>query len=80
MSTKLLIPRLPFCRLVKEILHQHLAEGRMQPAAIEALQESAEIYVTLFLEDAYRCTLHRGQVTLQVKDLTLVRTLRKTEL
>lgn len=49
---------------------------RMQSLALEALQEATEMYVVQFLEDAYRCTMHRNQVTLKPSDLTLVRTLR----
>jgi histone H3/H4 len=42
-STQLLIPKAPFTRLVKEIMVDVGAQGfRIQPMALEALQESAE--------------------------------------
>lgn len=76
-STKLLVPRTAFCRVVREVLHEFGGNDlRMQSLALEALQEATEMYVVQFLEDAYRCTMHRNQVTLKPSDLTLVRTLR----
>lgn len=74
-STKLLLPKLSFCRVVREILNSN-GEFRMHSLALEALQEATEMYVTQFMEDAYRCTLHRGQVTLKPLDMVLVRSLR----
>lgn len=50
---------------------------RITPTALDALQESVELYVTQYLEDSYACTLHRGQVTLAVKDMRLVEYLRR---
>lgn len=76
-STKLLIPKLPFCRVVREILHKDGGDWRVQSLALEALQEATEFYLTQFFEDAYRCTLHRNQVTLKTSDFVLVRTLRR---
>lgn len=75
-STRLQIPKLPFARIVKELLNSGVQQYRMQSDALEALQEATEMYVVQFLEDAYRCTLHRKQITLKPADMTLVRTLR----
>jgi histone H3/H4 len=50
---------------------------RITPQAFAALQEATETYVVNLLEDSYRATLNRGQVTLQVKDIELVRLLRR---
>lgn len=44
---------------------------------IAALQESVEMYLTPFLEDAYCCTLQRGRVTMIPKDMHLVSFLRR---
>lgn len=77
MSTKHLLPKLSFARVVREILQQNGDGGwKMQSEALEALQEATEMYVVHFMEDAYRCTIHRSQVTLTVKDMLLVRALR----
>lgn len=78
--TDLLIPRRPFGRVIREILlHFNERFGgnlRIQSRALEALQEAAEIYLTQLMEDAYRCTLHRNRVTLEVKDIALARIIR----
>lgn len=79
-STRLLLPKAPFSRLVRETLTSHGDQLRMQSLALEALQEATEMYVVQFMEDSYRCTLHRKQVTLKASDMVLVRTLRGTML
>lgn len=72
-----IIPRLPFARLVREILIRFGAsEFRIQLKALEALQEASEMYLTQLLEDAYRCTLHRQRQTLLPIDVQLVRIVR----
>lgn len=77
-STHLLIPKMPFCRVVREILHEvNSTHMRVQSLALEALQEATEFYMTQFFEDAYRCTLHRKAVTLKTSDFVLVRSLRR---
>lgn len=76
-STDHIIPRLPFARLVREILTQYCPDGcRIQTLALAALQESAELFLTQMLEDAYRCTLHRQRQTLLPIDVQLVRIIR----
>lgn len=68
-----LIPRLPFSRVIREILLNESTEiTRMTYTAFEAIQEAAEMYLTQRLEDAYLLTLHRGIITLQLKDLQMV--------
>jgi histone H3 len=44
-STELLLPKLPFKRLVREIAHDINKELRFQSGALEALQEAAEAYL-----------------------------------
>ena len=43
--TELLLPKLPFKRLVREIAHEINGELRFQSGALEALQEAAEAYI-----------------------------------
>lgn len=77
MSTDFMIPRLPFSRLVREIIVQHSTiVSQMTATALEALQIAAEMYVGQRLQDAYMLTLHRKRVTLQVKDMKLINILR----
>lgn len=76
-STQSIIPKLPFSRLIREILHSSsTTANRITPPALIALQESSELYLTHLFEDSYRCTLHRSRVTLSVKDMQLVKFIR----
>lgn len=71
-TTNCLIPKLPFSRLIREILQAtSLTVDRITPEALIALQEATEIYLTHLLSDAYRLTLHRSRVTLNDKDIQL---------
>lgn len=74
-TTSLLIPKLPFCRLLKEQLGT-FGVFRMTPEAVDALREAVEMYLVQFFEDAYRCTLHAKRVTLQAIDIHLIRIMR----
>ncbi|KAA8499112.1 histone H3.3 type a [Porphyridium purpureum] len=75
-STDLLIRRLPFARLVKEIT-QHYHHGlRWQVDAVQALQYAAEDYLVGLLEDANLCAIHARRVTIMPRDLHLARRIR----
>lgn len=68
-----------FLRLVREIIIENenaYDQWRITPTALEALQSSAEIFIVQIMEDSYLCTLHRGRVTLQPKDMKLAKYLR----
>nr|AAL78892.1 centromeric histone Cid [Drosophila malerkotliana] len=68
-----LIPKLPFSRLVRELLYSQGSQMfKTTRGALEALQSSSEIYLTQRLQDAYYLTLHRGRVTLDVRDMVLM--------
>ena len=75
-STNLLIRRLPFARLVKEITQHFHHDLRWRKDAIEALQVAAEDYIIHILEDANLCAIHAKRVTIQPKDLQLSRRIR----
>ncbi|KAG1688605.1 hypothetical protein DVH05_003531 [Phytophthora capsici] len=71
-STKLLLRKLPFARVVREIQTEFTGMGyRWQAEALLALQESAEMYLVRIFEDANLCAIHGKRVTLQVKDIQL---------
>ncbi|KAK6090514.1 hypothetical protein P3W45_000611 [Vairimorpha bombi] len=70
-STDLLIRKRPFQRMVRSIMKTK-SDMRFQGSAILALQESVESFLTILMEDAYRCVLHAKRVTLQPKDICLV--------
>ena len=72
-STELLIHKLPFQRLVHEILQGHSVGYRVTPAMMLALQEAAEVYLVQLLEDSNLCAIHAKRVTIQPKDIQLAR-------
>ena len=77
-STNLLIPKLPFSRVVRETVSTvcNARDLRFQTAAILALQEASEAYLVTLFEDSLLCTIHAKRVTLMPKDMTLARRIR----
>ena len=72
-STDLLIRKLPFQRLLHEILQGFGVGFRVAPALMMALQEMAEAYLIQLLEDSNLCAIHAKHITIQPKDIQLVR-------
>ena len=70
-TSELLIQRMPFQRLVREITQVHNPYLRFQSGAILALQESAEAYLVGLLEDTNLCAIHAKRVTIMPKDMQL---------
>lgn len=80
-TTKLQIPKLPFSRLIREVLLQYTGYGknyRITAECLECLQEAAEIYIVQMFEDSYRCCQHRDRVILCPKDMRLALFLRES--
>jgi histone H3 len=76
-STELLIRKLPFQRLVREIAQDmHPGDLRFQSTAILALQEASEAYLVGLFEDTNMCAIHAKRVTIMPKDIQLARRLR----
>jgi len=75
-STELLLRKMPFQRLVREIASGCKTDVRFQAAAVEALQEAAEAYLVGMFEDANLCAIHAHRVTVMPKDLHLARRIR----
>ena len=64
-------------KVVKEVAMQLAsAELRFQSSALQALQESAEAYLTAFYEDSMLCAIHAKRVTIMPKDIQLARRIR----
>ena len=76
-NTSLLIRKIPFQRLVREIqfCYNHCAM-RWESAALLAMQEAAESYLVHLMEDAQICAIHARRVTVMVKDIHLARRIR----
>ncbi|ETN77887.1 core histone H2A/H2B/H3/H4 [Necator americanus] len=80
-TTEMLIPRLSFQRVVRDIankicLKRNLDDVRWQSNALLALQEAAEVYLTCMFEDTNLVAIHARRVTIMPKDIHLVRRLR----
>ena len=75
-STELLIRKLPFQRLVREIAQDYKCDLRFQTTALMALQEAAEAYLIGLMEDTNLCAIHCKRVTIMPKDLQLARRIR----
>ncbi len=75
-NTDLLIRKLPFQRLVREIAQDFKNDLRFQGTAILALQEAAESYLVSLFEDTNLCAIHGKRVTIMPKDIQLARRLR----
>nr|GEZ29994.1 histone H3.2 [Tanacetum cinerariifolium] len=57
-STELLIRKLPFQRLVREIAQDFKTDLRFQSSAVSALQEASEAYLVGVFEDTNICAIH----------------------
>ena len=75
-TTDLLIRKLPFQRLVREIAQDFKADLRFQSNAVLALQEAAESYLVSLFEDTNLCAIHAKRVTIMPKDIQLARRIR----
>jgi len=75
-STDLLIRKLPFQRLVREIAQGFKNDLRFQSTALLALQEAAEAYLVSLFEDTNLCAIHAKRVTIMPKDIQLARRIR----
>ena len=70
-STELLIRKLPFARLVREIAQDFKTDLQFQSSTIGALQEASEAYLVGLYEDTNLCAIHAKQATIMPKDLQL---------
>ena len=82
-TTELLIRKLPFQRLVREIAGDTevirsplCGKVRFQSTAIMALQEASEAYLVGLFEDSNLCAIHAKRVTIMPKDIQLARRIR----
>ena len=75
-STELLIRKLPFQRLVREIASDYKSDLRFQSAAIYALQEATEAFMVGLFEDTNLCAIHAKRVTIMPRDIQIARRIR----
>lgn len=74
-ETNLLIAKAPISRLVREIVSHFrgMAGLRFQAGALEAVQEACEYHLIRMFEFANMAAIHAKRVTIQRKDIELVR-------
>jgi len=75
-STDLLIHKLPFTRLVKEITFSFHHSLQWQSIALEAIQHAAEDFIIGLMGDANLSAIHAKRVTIMPKDLQLAKRIR----
>jgi histone H3 len=75
-STELLIPKLPFQRLVREIAQEYKTDLKFKSDSLGALHEACEAYLVGLFEDTNLCAVHAKRVTIMPKDIQLARRLR----
>ena len=67
-STELLIRKLSFQRLVKELIQARQNDLKVHGLAVKALQEAGEIFIVGLLEQVSLCTIHTKCVTIMLKN------------
>ena len=85
-STDLLIAKLPFARVVREVADEFIEANydssasavglRWQSSAILALQEATDAYLVHLFEDPNLCAIHAKRVTIMQRDIQLARRIR----
>ena len=79
-STELLIRKVPFARLVREVVYSMTKQDyRFQSTALLAMQEAAEAYLTRMFTEVNHIAIHGRRVTIQEKDILLWKRLRDIE-
>jgi histone H3 len=76
-STDLLLRKLPFQRLAREIAQNISADLRFQAAALAASQEASKAFLVGLMEDSNLCAIHARRVTIMPKDLQLSQRIRR---
>lgn len=76
-STDLLLRKLPFQRLAREIAQSISGDLRFQAAALAASQEASEAFLVGLMEDSNLCAIHARRVTIMPKDLQLSQRIRR---
>ena len=74
--TNLLIRKLPFQRLIRELAQKFKVDVRFRSSTLMALQEAAEAYLVRLFEDTNLCAIHAKWVTIMPKDIQLGRCIR----
>ncbi|EDV27527.1 histone H3-like centromeric protein A [Trichoplax sp. H2] len=76
-NTNLLIRKLPFSRVVREVAYDITSQHfYWQVEALLAIQEAAEAFLVSLFEDTNLCAIHAKRVTIMPRDVQLARRIR----
>ena len=75
-SAKLLIRKMPFQRLVREIVQDFKTDLQFQSIMVLTLQEASEAYLVRLFESTNLCAIHAKRVTIMPEDMELARRIR----
>jgi histone H3 len=75
-SADLLIRKLPFQRLVREIAASYRGDLRFQSPALAAIQEASQAYLVSIFEDTNLFAIHANRVTIMERDIQLAQSIR----
>ena len=64
-TTDFLIKKLPFSRLVREVLQDKDMNIRVTGGALEALQQATEDFIIKIFEHTNSCAIHAKRITIQ---------------
>jgi len=74
----LLIPKLPFQRLVREITHYYRDDIRFTEDALEAIHEASEAYLIELFANTQRVAIHAHREQIEPRDMQIVCLLRES--
>ena len=76
-STELLIRKLTFQRLVRELTQEVRGDLRFQSTSLLAAHEASEEYIVGLFEDTNLCAIHAKRVTIMPNDIQLSQRIRR---
>ena len=75
-GAELVIPKMSFARLMREVSQDFRTDLRLQASAIAALHEAAEAFLIGLFQDSQLCAIHAHRITVMQKDFRLALRLR----
>ena len=75
-STALLLQRIPFLQLIREVAQDFKTDLRFTADATYTLQCASEDYLVRLFKDSNLCAIHAKRVTIMPKDIQLARRIR----
>lgn len=79
-GSRLLLRKLPFQRVVREIAQEFKTDLRFQEQACIAAQDATESFITELFEDSQLIAIHAKRITIQPRDMILAGRLRVNNL